>query len=273
MKRVLAAVILIVLLAGCGQPVVTVTPAPALALIETSVGESATVIQAEMGKAIPKIEAVKTEKPDVRLDEAKASCVVVQGEGVKLAKVTVPQIADAEKALMAITKERDAAQAAQKKAAADLADLKANQFRNFLFWVQVVGLIILGLGIVAIFIAGSPTFLWLDRTLGFYMVGGGIVVLGLAYFVNMYIVEIAWGAVVLVAGTLGYFGYKAWREHQNFVQSAKVTEAARQVLTPEQDATVFGVGAIPGIVGTIVDDKQSAAVTSLRASGILKTST
>jgi uncharacterized membrane protein YraQ (UPF0718 family) len=105
------------------------------------------------------------------------------------------------------------------------------------------------------------------------MAAGGLVVLGLAFFVNAYLVYIAIGSAVLVAGIVGYLIYKAWRERKNFVQTAKIVEVQRQEATVESDNKVFGVGALPGIVAGIADKTQAAAVKALRKVGIVKEST
>jgi len=127
-----------------------------------------------------------------------------------------------------------------------LEDVKANRFRDFLFWVQIAGF--------AIFAGGIPVFIWVNPKAGIAMAAGGLIVLGLAYFVNAYLVWIAFGAVAIVVAVLAYVGYQAWRT----AKTAKVAVESGDAGKAEQDKVVDAHAADLAKAGIVVEDFKAA---------------
>ena len=277
MKRLLLVVMCTLLVAGCctanpawlrpfwcPKETPAATPTPDLAAAGKAVEGSAAVITDETGKAVTRIdkasggvkESLTTAAEPAKtilhaevlpnLDAAKTSCLTAQAESKKLTTTTVPQIAAADKAVVQLAAERDAAREAQVKAEKERDDIKANAFRNFLLWVQIAGF--------GIFVAAIPVFIWLDRTAGISVAAGGLIVLGLAFFVNTYLVWIAWGTAALVAGILAYLGLKAWKESK----TSQLAVASGDAGKAEQEAVVDAYAEELKKAGIVVEDFKAA---------------
>jgi len=201
-----------------------------------------------------------------KLHAAKEAVAEISKNATVVTQVIVPELRQADAAAQALAKDRDAWQA---KAAAAEKRVEEEQakadgaVRAILKWLIVAGVGVLAVGV---FLA-----LKVDMKAGLAVAAGALLLIGAATLVHQYLEWIAIGAAVLIAAAIGGVAWMLWRSRQAFFQTGNLVEAIKQNMDPESLKTVFGDGAVPGLVHQIVDDAQSALYKLGVQTGLIKT--
>jgi len=201
-----------------------------------------------------------------KLHAAKEAVAGISKNATVVTQVIVPELQKADAAAQALAKDRDAwqakAAAAEKRIAAERAKADG-AVRAVLKWLIVAGVGVLAVGV---FLA-----LKVDMKAGLAVAAGALLLVGAATLVHQYLEWIAIGAAILIAAAIGGIAWMLWRSRQAFFQTGNLVEAIKQNMDPESLKTVFGDGAVPGMVHQIVDDAQSALYKLGVETGLIKT--
>jgi hypothetical protein len=201
-----------------------------------------------------------------KLHVAREAVAEISRESKVVIQVIVPELRQADAAAQALAKDRDAWQAKAAAAEKRIAEEQAKAdgaVRAVLKWLIVAGVGVLAVGV---FLA-----LKVDMKAGLAVSAGALLLIGAATLVHQYLEWIAVGAAVLIAAAIGGIGWMLWRSRQAFFQTGNLVEAIKQQMDPESLKTVFGDGAVPGLVHQIVDDAQSALYKLGVKMGVIKT--
>ena len=188
-----------------------------------------------------------------KLHIAREAIAEISKESKVVIQVVVPELRQADADVKALAKDRDAWQAKAATAEKRIAEEQAkadSAVRAVLKWLIVAGVGVLAVGV---FLA-----LKVDMKAGLAVCAGALLLIGAATPVHEYLEWIALGAAVLIAAAIGGIGWMLWRSRQAFFQTGNLVEAIKQQMDPASLKTVFGDGAVPGLVHTIVDDAQTA---------------
>jgi hypothetical protein len=244
-----------------------------------TVSESAGVVSAQadtLRKATPAAEpvartldaqaALLQTKALPQIQEAKEDVVQIQQAAAVVVSQVAPEIRQADLDVKAISKERDdakvAAAAAEKQVEEERAKA-ASTTQTILTWMILVGVLCVAGGAV-LAIKGN-------LKAGLSICGGGLVLIGLCTFMKEYLDWIVWGSVALVAAVIAGVIYLLWQSRKAFFQTGNLVEAIKQQMDPESLKTVFGDGAVPGMVHQIVGDAQTALYKVGVETGLIKT--
>jgi len=211
----------------------------------------------------PKLHTAKEAIADVKKDSASVTALAAEIKAADAAaKAMAKERDDAQAKMAALDKDLKRAQAAQAAAEKKAKDASDNAIRSSLRWVFLIGI---GALIGGIFIAvkGSPGW-------GLSLAASGLAAMGISALVSKWLVEIEWGAAILLFITLGVLGWMFWTRNKAFLQTANIVEIAKQKLDPANLKTIFGDGAIPGLVHQIVDPIQSALYKAAVKAGLVK---
>jgi hypothetical protein len=223
----------------------------AAATVSESAGVGGALLQT---KALPQIQ------------EAKEDVVQIQQAAAVVVSQVAPEIRQADLDVKAISKERDdakvAAAAAEKQVEEERAKA-ASTTQTILTWMILVGVLCVAGGAV-LAIKGN-------LKAGLSICGGGLVLIGLCTFMKEYLDWIVWGSVALVAAVIAGVIYLLWQSRKAFFQTGNLVEAIKQQMDPESLKTVFGDGAVPGMVHQIVGDAQTALYKVGVETGLIKT--
>jgi len=201
-----------------------------------------------------------------KLIVAREAVAEISRESKIVVQVVVPELRQADAAAQALAKDRDAWQAKAAAAEKRIAEEQAKAdgaVRAVLKWLIVAGVGVLAVGV---FLA-----LKVDMTAGLAVSAGALLLVGAATLVHQYLEWIAVGAAVLIAAAIGGVAWMLWRSRQAFFQTGNLVEAIKQQMDPETVKAVFGDGAVPGLVHSIVDDAQSALYKLGVQAGLIKT--